>query len=92
MTTFLLEIPNAVQLDGGALLFVQDAESVAAKLGRNAVSAMPPEYEKFSMRRSFWVEMGLHYDELPRGEIEEAILFRRLERAHPQRFKNPKGA
>ena len=89
MTLFLLEIPNAVGLPNG-LLFVQNAEEVAAKYGLEPVCAMPPAYELFAMRRIFWQEQGKHYDDMPHGEAREALLFRALEKRHPQRFKPKK--
>lgn len=87
MTAFLMELPNAVKLPGGGLAFVPDADDVATVVGGQAVSVMPRAYERFAMRRLFWREMGLRYDDMPRGEIEEAMLFRELERKHPQRFR-----
>lgn len=87
MIAYLMEIPNAVALPDGTLMFVERADEVAESLGLKPASAMPPAYERHALRRIFWNEYGLHYDDLPRGEVDEALLFRELERQHPQRFR-----
>lgn len=52
--------------------------------------AMPPEYERFALRRIFWQEMGKDYDKMLHGEVVESLLFRNLEKLHPHRFEQPK--
>ena len=51
---------------------------------------VPIEYETYALRRLFWQESGQRYDEMGHGEVMDAILFRRLEKAHPYRFERAK--
>ena len=49
------------------------------------VSLPPAAYERFAMRRLFWREFGLRYDEVTHREVQETMVFHDLERQHPYR-------
>ena len=52
------------------------------------IENLPPvEYERFALRRLFWQDLGLHFDEVSHQEAQEAVTFLALERQHPHRFK-----
>jgi len=39
----------------------------------------PIEYVRFSQKRRVWQELGQHMDDMEHGELQEALLFMRLE-------------
>ena len=80
-----MEVPNAVLVAGRGLL-VDDVDRAAELLGGTPISIPTPAYERFTYRRLFWNQLGKHYDAMPHAEVQEALTFMGLERAHPQRF------
>ena len=46
----------------------------------------PIEYQTFTLRRFFWQELGLKYDDMSYREVVEATTFMALEKQHPHRF------
>lgn len=47
----------------------------------------PIEYQAFSLRRFFWQNLGMKYDDMSYREVVEAMTFMELERQHPHRQK-----
>lgn len=49
------------------------------------VCVAPAAYERYKLRRYFWTEMGLRYDDMTHRDVDDALTFAALERKHPQR-------
>jgi hypothetical protein len=52
----------------------------------------PSEYQSFALRRFFWQQLGLRYDDLSFKEVSETLAFMELERLHPHRQKKTNGS